>query len=133
MRVEIQDRETVGSPEDIYTTATVPAKAGNNVVAPAIVASTRLRIDAKPFLKSLGNAVQPGGESVISFFIRVNGAKLYPYDGSNNTWGDPQNPSELPARIQLPRGALFEIMATSTDAANSWRATGRAFIEYEDF
>ena len=132
MFIDVRTKPVTGV-EDPYVTALVPANAGMGTVAPKKIFSVRLRTGVKAFLTKIGNAVQAGGESSVTFYLLLNGnARVHPYDGSQNQWGDPANMAELPERIPLPQGGLLECYANNSDVANSYNATARAFIEYED-
>jgi len=119
--------------DDKYLSANIPVNAGNGTIAPGTVLSFNTRTGKQAFLTKLGNAVQAGGESSITFRVLVNGARLHPYDGSQNQWGDPSLLQGLPVRIALPQNALIKIECDNSDTANIWTATARVFVEYEDF
>jgi hypothetical protein len=131
-RVEISTRPVIDF-DDQYASASVSANAGNNVVAPATIISFRTKTGKKAFLTKIGNAVQAGGESFITFRLLQNKARIYPYDGSQNQWGDPAWLQPLPYRIELPSNALIEITCDNSDAAIAYIATARVFIEYENY
>lgn len=132
MRSEIITRPIVGS-EDIYNSASVAANAGDGATtAPVTIASKQLKYGRKAFIRSLGNAVQSGGTNVVTFRLLVNGQRLYPYDGSQNQWGDPALMQDLPARIEVPGGAVVAVQCDNSDGANAWVATARVWVEYED-
>lgn len=119
--------------QDLYSNATVTAAAGTAGNAPVTVIADRVRVGKRAFLAKLGNAVQAGGESYITFRVLLNGSRLWPYDGSQNQWGDPANLQDLPSRLELSQGALIQIRCDNSDPSNSYVATARLFIEYEDF
>lgn len=119
--------------QDIYNNASVTASAGTAGNAPVTVISDRIRIGKRAFLSKLGNAVQAGGENYITFRLLLNGSRLWPYDGSQNQWGDPANLQDLPSRLELSQGAMIQIQCDNSDGANAYVATARLFIEYEDF
>lgn len=119
--------------QDIYSSGNVIANAGIAGNAPVTIASDRTRVGKRVFLSKLGNAVSPGGDAYVTFRLLINGSRFWPYDGSNNQWGDPSNLQDMPFRIELPQGALVEIKCDNSDTTNQYEATARIFIEYEDF
>jgi hypothetical protein len=119
--------------QDLYNSAAVTASAGTDGNAPVTVVSDRVRVGSRAFLAKLGNAIQAGGENYVTFRLLLNGSRLWPYDGSQNQWGDPANLQDLPARLELPQGAMIQIQCDNSDPSNAYVATARLFIEYEDF
>lgn len=134
MRSEIVTKPVIDI-EDIYPRSVdIPALSGDGATQPPVViASKRLKMGCKAFLRALGNAVQPGGETYLTFQIRVNGAALYPYDGSNNQWGDPALLQDIPQRVDLGQGALLEVVLFNSHATDTFSATARVWVDYENF
>lgn len=81
----------------------------------------------------VGNNVDPGGESSITFHIYINGTLLSPpYDSFQQALGltyDPQSRNITP--IDLPQNALVEIVADNS-SGTAYNAFARLRIEYED-
>lgn len=119
--------------EDAYSSASVVASAGNNVVAPVKVVSFRVQVGRRAYIRALGNVVAAGGEAFVTFRLLFNGARQHPYDGSQNQWGDPALLQDLPRWLPVPAGALVEVECANSDAANAYTATARVWVEYEDF
>lgn len=131
MRVEIQQTPIVDK-EDQYRTLTVPAKSGNMTdTAPFKLLSFTTRHGRRGYIRSLGNAVAAGGESVLTFRLLFNGAFQYPYDGSQDQWGDPAHMQDLPQRIEVPQGTLVEVQVDNSDPTDDFAATARIWMDYE--
>ena len=93
----------------------------------------RTRTGQKAYLVFIGNAVDPGGESKITFHVRVNGAFLRPpYDAFTQAMGETYNGwATLFARIELPQNAMIEVISDNSDGVNTYVSYARARIEYE--
>lgn len=113
---------------DPYASVAVAPSARNTIVL-----SERIPVGVKAFIRALGNAVQAGGESSLTFRLKFNGQRVYPYDGSLNQWGDPSQLQNLPARIPVAQGTIVSVECDNSDAANTWTATARVWLEYEQF
>lgn len=94
----------------------------------------RTRTGHKARLAFVGNNVDPGGESVVTFHIYVNGNQLQPpYDSFTQALGITYDPSgRLVAPVDLPQNAMIEVRADNTDPATDYNAFIRLRIEYED-
>lgn len=94
--------------------------------------SLRTRTGQKARLVFVGNAVDAGGESVVTFHVLINGTLLpSPYDSFQQALGvtyDPQSRNSVP--LDLPQNALIEITADNS-SATAYNAFARMRIEYE--
>lgn len=99
-----------------------------------LIASLRLKTGVRAFLVKLGNAVSAGAEAYISWSLLVNGAAVDArYINFANMITDPADPeSQLPFEIELPQGALVELYAANSDAANDYGVTGQLQVYYTD-
>lgn len=94
------------------------------------------RVGRRGRLVHVGNAVDAGGEAVLTFHILVNGTRIgfQPYDSFQQAMGltyDGQNRIAVP--IDLPQGAYIEIAVDNSSLTTAYSAYARLRIEYEDF
>lgn len=96
--------------------------------------SFRTRVGKRARLASVANSVDPGAENLITFHILVNGAyALPPYDTFTQSMGETyRGDSRIAVPVELPQGALIQIVADNADAATAWNAYARIRVEYED-
>ena len=95
----------------------------------------RTRTGSRARLTFFGNAVDAGGESVVTFHVYVNGNRLPPpLDSFQFALGETFDPqSRLGYPIELPQSAIVEIAAENSSSTTDYNAFGRVRIEYEDF
>lgn len=113
--------------------------AASGVATPVVWGDTglnyfRTRTGRRARLTFLGNAVDPGGESFITFHVLVNGAKLLPpYDSFTQALGETFNGwASLSLPVELPQNAMVQVIADNSDSANAYNVYNRVRIEYED-
>jgi hypothetical protein len=99
-----------------------------------LIASVRLKTGVRAYLVKIGNAVSAGAEDYITWTLKVNGEALDArYVDFSNMITDPSNPeAQLPFEYELPQGALVELYAANSDAANDYGVTGQVQIYYTD-
>lgn len=94
----------------------------------------RTRTGRRARLAFVGNAVDSGGETYITFHIYSNGNLLRaPYNSFQQALGETFKGSErLQVPIELPQNAMIEITVDNTDT-NAYHAFARLRVEYEEF
>lgn len=87
-------------------------------------------------LVHVGNAVDAGGETSLTFHVHVNGSRVSvpPYDSFQQAMGLTYDGySRIAVPIELPQGALIEVVVDNSAAGTDYNAFARVRIEYEDF
>lgn len=126
------NKPIVGTDEG-YATVTVPVNAGDNLTEPLkVVTSVRAPLNRKCWIRALGNVSGPGGDGSLTFMLKVNGSLIYPYDGSQNQWGDPALLQDLPQWIEIPAGSLVEVLCANSSTTTSYTATARIWTAYQN-
>jgi len=132
-RIEIQSKPLLDK-EDQYVSAAVPINSGDGLTtAPFKLISFRTRIGCRGFIRALGNVAAPGGETSLTFRLLFNGARVFPYDGSQVQWGDPALLQDLPQRIEVPQGTTVQVQVDNSSGTDAYVATARVWVDYEDF
>lgn len=93
------------------------------------------RTGARPFLAQVANAVSSGGEDKITFHVYVNGNRIakVPFDNFQQALGETyRSDGRLASPLELPQGALIEVLADNSDGSTSYSAFARLRVEYED-
>lgn len=97
----------------------------------------RTRTGRKARLVFLGNAVDAGGESVITFHVKVNNVLLPPpYESFQQAMGTTYDAeTRLAVPVELPQNALVEVLcdnSTDPSSGTDYNAYARVRVEYED-
>lgn len=83
-------------------------------------------------LTFVGNAVDTGGETKVTFHIKINGTRLQPpYNSFQQALGVTYDGwSSLSVPLDLPQGAMIEVTADNSDST-TYNAFVRLRVEYE--
>ncbi len=96
----------------------------------------RTRTGRRAFLTFVGNAVDAGGATQITFHLKVNGNRIarQPLDSFSQAMGETYNGwAQWIVRISLPENAMVQLSAENADTGNTYGVYGRIRVEYEDF
>jgi hypothetical protein len=95
----------------------------------------RTRTGRRARLVFTGNAVDAGGESVITFHVYANGVRLPPphasFQQALGATYDPQ--SRLAVPVNIPQNAYVQVKAENSHATDDFTAYVRVRLEYEAY
>lgn len=114
-------------PEDTGSTTVTSA---GGVETAKQVCKVQCKNALQPWLIFIGNALDATLVGNISFYVRVDGAVLYPYTPTKGQWAPPENPDREIPPMRLPQNALVEIVYDALLAAGAANVTGRIRIVY---
>jgi hypothetical protein len=111
--------------------ATVEVPASTTEAAPKVILSFVTKTGGRPVLQSLNTAVEAAGQADIKLRFRVNGAGRHPFaDWTDQQRGAPENPVAVPGTVELPQGALVEVVAKNDSSTTAYDATARVIVYY---
>lgn len=119
--------------DEKYATATAAVAASASVPTRTTILTLQVKPGKQAWLQFLGNAVQAGGDTFMTFRLLVNRSPYYPFDGSLNQWAPPESNFDLPVAYELPTSCEVQIVVDNSDASNTYTGTGRIRIVYTDF
>lgn len=94
------------------------------------------RTGSRGRLVAVGNDVDAGGTSHITFHIHVNGSRIakIPFDNFTQALGAvyDTNSGRIPP-IDLPQGAHIQVVCENNDTTTDYGAYIRLRVEYEDY
>lgn len=135
--VFIRQKAVVDSDDKVFTGS---ATANTNGTKLTCSDSSRTHIITRTGRKArlvfVSNDAGSGGDAYLTFHIYVNGNPIQsaPYNSFSLSVGETYNPSgRMSVPVDLPQGALIEVLVDNSDAANAYTATVRLRVEYEDF
>lgn len=134
MSQEVALRAQAIDRDDKVASASIAASTTTKLTFSDGTTNFRTRTGRKGRLTFVGNDVDAGGETYLTFSILVNGARISDplLSSFQQAIGETFDPSSsLSVPLELPQNALIEVSVTNSNGSTAYNAFIRLRVEYE--